>query len=260
MKNSVILTAALLCVAGFAHSQTTTAAINAANVHSVNPENAEVFTPIPNVVKPGKTFSDAPSDALVLFDGKNLDEWTSEDKSAAKWDVHDGIITVNKKAGDIVTKKKFNSFQLHIEFKIPANIEGEGQERGNSGVFLQGQYEIQVLDNSLNKNKTYTNGMVGSVYREAIPLANPENVPGVWNAYDIAYSAPEFNEDGTVKSPAHVTVFLNGVMVQNNTEIQGFTSTDKRHVYVKHGPGELRLQAHGDKSRPISYRNIWIRE
>lgn len=257
MKNQLFLTAALVCATVITHAQTT---IKQANMPSANPDNAEVFTPIPKAVVPGNTFSNAPSDAIILFDGKNLDEWVSADKSPAKWTVADGIVTVNKKAGDIETKRQFNSYQLHIEWRIPADITGESQARGNSGVFLSGKYEIQVLDNYNNENKTYTNGMAGSVYREAIPLANPAKKAGEWNVYDIAYSAPEFNDDGSVKAPGHVTVFFNGVMVQNNTEIRGGTSTDKKHVYVKHGAAPLRLQAHGDKSAPISYRNIWIRE
>jgi hypothetical protein len=258
MKNTFMFTAALLCATAIAHAQT--AEINKANLPSSNPDNAEIYVPIPRAVVPGAAFSNAPSDAIILFDGKNLDEWTSEDKSPAKWTVADGIATVNKLAGDIFTKRNFTSYQLHIEWKIPADITGSGQARGNSGVFLSGKYEIQVLDNYNNENKTYVNGMAGSVYRESIPLANPCKKPGEWNVYDIAYTAPEFNDNGTVKAPAHVTVFFNGVMVQNNTEIRGGTSTDKKHVYKKHDTAPLRLQAHGDKSAPISYRNIWIRE
>jgi len=261
MKISILLTATMLAATSFTFAQTTASEINAANKSSANPDNAEIYTPLPNVVSPGKTFSNAPSDAIILFNGKNLDEWVSKkDSSAAGWTVADGIITVNKATGDIETKRKFTSFQLHIEWRIPADIQGEGQARGNSGVFLQGKYEIQVLDNYNNNNKTYVNGMAGSVYREAIPLVNPEKKPGEWNVYDIAYTAPTFNSDGSVETPARVTLFFNGVMVQNNQEIKGFTSTGKKHVYVAHGPAPLVLQAHGDKSKPISYRNIWIRE
>lgn len=261
MKISILLTATMLAATSFSFAQTTASEINAANKASANPDNAEIYTPLPNVVSPGKTFSNAPSDAIILFNGKNLDEWVSKkDSSAAGWTVADGIITVNKATGDIETKRKFTSFQLHIEWRIPADIQGEGQARGNSGVFLQGKYEIQVLDNFNNNNKTYVNGMAGSVYREAIPLVNPEKKPGEWNIYDIAYTAPTFNSDGSVETPARVTLFFNGVMVQNNQEIKGFTSTGKKHVYVAHGPAPLVLQAHGDKSKPISYRNIWIRE
>ncbi len=262
MKYNFVLTATLLCLSPVAFGQTTAATIKQANLSSSNPTNAEVFTPVPNVVTPAKITGAAPSDAIVLFDGKNLDEWQSakDHQSAAGWKVANDIITVDKTKGDIETKRKFTSFQLHIEWKVPADITGQGQSRGNSGVFLQGKYEIQVLDNYNNDNKTYTNGMAGSVYRESIPLANPAKKPGEWNVYDIAYSAPEFNDDSTVKTPARVTIFFNGVMVQNNQAIQGFTSTGEKHFYVAHGPAPLRLQAHGDASAPISYRNIWIRE
>jgi hypothetical protein len=261
MKYNQILTAALLFLSPIAYGQTTSATIKQANLSSANPTNAEIFTPVPNVVTPGKSFSNAPSDAIILFDGKNLDEWvTSKDQSAAKWTVANDILTVDKTVGDIETKKKFTSFQLHIEWKVPADITGTGQARGNSGIFLSGKYEIQVLDTYNNDNKTYTNGMAGSVYRESIPLANPAKKAGEWNRYDIAYSAPEFNADGTVSNPGRVTIFFNGVLVQNNVAIEGATSTGVKHVYVAHGPASLRLQAHGDKSAPISYRNIWIRE
>jgi len=259
MKYNYLFTAALLCTSAIAFGQVS--AIKAANVPDVNPTNAEKFDPIPAVVTPASTMGQAPSDAIVLFDGKNLDQWVaSKDKSAAAWTLGDGVFTVDKSKGDIETKKSFGSFQLHIEWKIPANITGTGQARGNSGIFLQGKYELQVLDTYNNDNKTYINGMAGSVYRESIPLANPARKAGEWNVYDIAYTQPEFNEDGTVKTQARVTIFFNGVCVQNNQPIQGFTSTTVKHVYTKHGEAPLRLQAHGDKSEPDSYRNIWIRE
>ncbi|HEY9534889.1 MAG TPA: DUF1080 domain-containing protein [Mucilaginibacter sp.] len=261
MRYNLFLTAALLCLSPIAYGQTTSADIRKANLPSANPTNAEIFTPVPNVVTPAKTFGQAPSDAIILFDGKNLNEWESvKDQSPAKWKVSKDVLTVNKSVGDIETKRKFTSFQLHIEWKIPADITGTSQARGNSGIFLSSKYEIQVLDTYNNDNKTYTNGMAGAVYRESIPLVNPAHKAGEWNVYDIAYQAPEFNEDGTVKVPAHVTIFFNGVLVQNNTEIRGATSTTVKHVYTAHGPMPLKLQAHGDKSEPISYRNIWIRE
>jgi len=261
MKYNLIFTATLLCLSPIVYGQTTSATIKQANLSSSNPTSAEVFTPVPNVVVPGKTFGTAPSDAIVLFDGKNLDEWESaSDQAAAKWKINGDVLTVDKSVGDIETKKKFTSYQLHIEWKIPADITGTGQARGNSGIFLSGKYEIQVLDTYNNDNKTYVNGMAGSVYRESIPLVNPAKKAGEWNVYDIAYTDPEFNEDGTVKNPARVTIFFNGVLVQNNVAIKGATSTTTQHVYTQHGPASLRLQAHGDKSAPISYRNIWIRE
>jgi hypothetical protein len=261
MKYHFTLAALMLCLSPVVYGQTTTATIDQANLSSANPTNAEIFTPVPNVVVPAKVLGNAPSDAIILFDGKNLDEWESvKDQSAAKWTVAKDILTVDKTVGDIETKRKFGSFQLHIEWKIPATITGTGQARGNSGIFLSGKYEIQVLDTYNNDNKTYTNGMAGSVYRESIPLVNPAKKAGEWNVYDIAYSAPEFNDDGTVKTPGRVTIIFNGVMVQNNKAIEGATSTGVKHVYTQHGPASLKLQAHGDKSEPISYRNIWIRE
>jgi hypothetical protein len=261
MKYNLVLAAVLLSSSTMVNAQTTSATIRQANLASSNPNSAEIFEPIPNPVVPAKTLGNAPSDAIVLFDGKNLDEWVSpKDQSPAKWTVANNILTVNKAVGDIETKRKFDSFQLHIEWNIPTGITEKGQSRGNSGIFLSGKYEIQVLDTYNNENKTYINGMAGSVYRESIPLVNPAKPAGEWNVYDIAYTAPEFNEDGSLKSAAKVTIFFNGVLVQNNVEIKGATSTTSKHTYTKHGAAAIRLQSHGDKSQPISYRNIWIRE
>lgn len=225
----------------------------------------EVWEPVPPKVEPGKMPSDAPSDAIVLFDGKNLDKWESEKDTskAAGWDVANGIITVNKKAGDIRTKQRFTNFQLHIEYKIPENITGDNQARGNSGIFPasptgQNGYEVQVLDNYTNK--TYVNGEVGSIYKQSIPLANACKKAGEWNVYDIVWKAPLFNEDGKLKSPATVTVILNGIVVQNNYELKGQTPWIGAPTYEKHGPSPIKLQAHGDPSEPISFRNIWLRE
>ena len=229
------------------------------------PEDTEIWEPIPKVVTPGATFRDAPSDDIVLFNGKNLDEWVQNaDGSPAKWDVANGILTVNKKYGNIETKRKFNSYQLHLEWRVPATITGSGQARGNSGVFLASTgkgdagYELQVLD-SYN-NKTYVNGMAGSLYKQAIPLANPGRKPGEWQTYDVIWNAPVFNEDGTVKTPAHATVFFNGVLVENNFELKGPTLYIGKPEYKAHGACPIKLQAHGDKSEPLSFRNIWVRE
>ena len=236
------------------------------NKPPVKPEDTEVYEPVPGVVKAGKTFDIPPSDAVILFDGKNLDEWeSSRQKTPAKWKVEDGVFTVDKSTGDIQTKKTFTNYQLHIEYRIPLNITGTGQARGNSGVFLAatkgkaGGYEIQVLDGYNNENKTYVNGMVGSIYKQSIPLVNPARKAGEWNIYDIVWTAPTFNDDGSVKTKARVTAFLNGVLVQNNYEVQGETAYIGTHDYVKHGAAPIKLQAHGDRSEPISYRNIWLR-
>jgi hypothetical protein len=229
------------------------------------PEDTEVWEPVPTVVTPGTTCGAAPSDAIVLFDGKNLDEWvTAKDKSPAQWTVADGVMTVNKSGGNIETKRSFKDYQLHVEWKVPENITGSGQARGNSGVFLASTgpgdagYELQVLDSY--ENKTYVNGMAGSMYKQAIPLANPTRPPGQWNVYDVVWTAPIFNSDGSVKTPAYVTVFFNGVLVENHFELKGETLYIGKPFYKPYTSAPIKLQAHGDKSEPISFRNIWVRE
>ncbi|MGA2023048.1 MAG: DUF1080 domain-containing protein [Candidatus Sulfotelmatobacter sp.] len=232
------------------------------------PEDTEVWTPEPKVVTPGATCAAAPSDAIILFDGKNLDEWVSaqeKDRGApAHWTVAAGILTVNKAAGNIETKRTFKNYQLHIEWKVPENVTGSGQLRGNSGVFLASTgpgdagYELQVLD-SYN-NKTYVNGQAASIYKQAAPLANPNRKPGEWQTYDIAWTAPTFNADGSLKSPAYVTVFFNGVLVQNHFELKGETRYIGAPFYKAFDGAPIKLQAHGDPSPPISFRNIWVRQ
>jgi hypothetical protein len=250
----------LVVAAGAAFLTTTAFAQN-------KPEDTEVWTPVPKVVTPGKSAADAPSDAVQLFNGKNLDEWESVNNPGepAKWKVADNAITVDKSTGNIQTKKKFTDYQLHIEYRIPANITGTGQARGNSGIFLASigkgddGYELQVLDNY--NNATYVNGQAGSIYKQTPPLVNACKKPGEWQAYDVIWTAPRFNDDGSVKSPARVTVIHNGVLVQNNTELKGPTRYIGKASYEKaHGPSPIKLQAHGDKSEPLSFRNIWVRE
>jgi hypothetical protein len=255
MKHQVILTVLLSGSFFMANAQ-----------QNAKPEDTEKWEPVPKVVVAGKVTSDAPSDAVILFDGKNVDQWVNvSDDSPAKWDVKDGAMMVNKGSGNIQTKKSFGSYQLHIEWKVPASITGTGQGRGNSGIFLASLgkgdlgYELQVLD-SYN-NKTYVNGMAGSIYKQFIPLANPTKPPGVWNTYDVIWTAPTFKTDGTVNTPARVTVIFNGVLVQNNTELLGPTQYIGTAAYRQaHGPAPIKLQAHGDKSEPLSFRNIWVRE
>jgi len=226
--------------------------------------NRDLFTGTPRVVTPGASFSDAPSDAIVLFDGRNLDQWVNtKDSTAAKWVVADNCMTVNKATGDIQTRSLFTDYQLHIEYRIPADITGSGQARGNSGIFLAalpwgaGGYELQVLDNY--KNTTYVNGQVGSMYKQAVPLANVCRKPGEWQTYDVVWTSPKFSADGLLLSPARVTVFHNGVLVQNNTTLLGDTPYIGYPSYRRHGPAPIKLQAHGDKSEPISYPHIWVR-
>lgn len=231
-----------------------------------DPKKTEVWAPVPKVVTPGAAASEAPSDAIVLFDGKSLDAWrsTKDTNAAAAWTVADGSFTVKKGTGNIQTKQSFTDYQLHIEWRIPVVISGSGQARGNSGVFLASTgpgdegYEIQILDNF--NNATYVNGQAGSIYKQYIPLANACRKPGEWQSYDIIWTAPRFNDDGTVKTPARITAFHNGVLIQNNTEVKGITVYIGSPVYKKHGPAAIKLQDHGDPSEPISYRNIWLRE
>ncbi|HCN83068.1 MAG TPA: DUF1080 domain-containing protein [Sphingobacteriaceae bacterium] len=263
MKHSALSLVFLLTgIAFMANAQTPAAQ----TTPKPKPEDTEIWEPIPKVVTPGKVFSDAPSDAIVLFNGSNINEWVNvKDKTAAKWDVIDGLLKVNKGSGNIETKRSFKNYQLHLEWRVPTSIAGTGQGRGNSGLFLASTgmgdsgYEIQILDNFNNENKTYVNGMVGSIYKQSIPLANPDKKPGEWNMYDIAWTAPTFNEDGSVKTLARATVFLNGVLIQNNVELKGETFYIGKPMYKKYESAPIKIQAHGDASEPISFRNIWIR-
>ena len=228
------------------------------------PEDTEYYTPVPPIVTPGENGS-PPSDAIVLLGKGGLDEWVlSKDQSPATWPVADGVATVDKKAGGIKTKRSFTNYQLHLEWRIPEGITGSGQARGNSGVFLASTgpgdmgYELQVLD-SYN-NKTYVNGQAGSIYKQGIPLVNPNRRPGEWQTYDVVWTAPTFNDDGSLKTPAYVTVFFNGVLVQNHFELKGQTLYIGHPFYKKYDTAPIKLQAHGDHSEPISFRNIWVRE
>jgi len=230
----------------------------------MKPGMSEYWTPQPSIVTPGSYKGDGiltpPSDAIVLFDGKDLSAWESakEEGGPALWKVHNGVFTVDKETGDIQTKQKFESYQLHIEWCVPENITGKSQGRGNSGVFMQGKYEIQILD--CYNNETYVNGQTGSVYKQTPPLANAMRKPGEWNVYDIIYTAPVFKEDGTYRYPPTVTVIHNGVILQNHTTILGTTEYIGFPKVQAHGAGPIVLQSHGDPSEPLSFRNIWIRE
>jgi hypothetical protein len=232
-----------------------------------SPKDTEVWEPVPPIVTPGTSNSAAPSDAVVLFDGTNLDQWVStKDKSLpADWPVADGVMTVKKTPGNnIETKRSFKNYQLHLEWRIPPGITGADQARGNSGLFLASTgpgdsgYELQILDSY--ENKTYVNGQAGSIYKQGIPLANAMRKPGEWQTYDVVWTAPTFNADGTVKTPAHVTALHNGVLIQNHFELKGETLYIGKPEYKKYDTAPIKLQAHGDPSPPISFRNIWIRE
>lgn len=203
----------------------------------------------PKIVTPGENNS-APSDAIVLFDGTNLDQW----KGGDKWIIKDGVATANK--GGIQTKQMFSDCQIHIEWASPGEVESEGQGRGNSGVYIMGRYEAQILDSY--ENDTYFDGQCGSIYKQAPPLVNACKKPGEWQTYDIIFKAPRFNDNGSLKSPAYMTLIQNGIVVQNNTELKGATSYVAPPSYTKHETKlPISLQYHKDK---VQYRNIWIRE
>ncbi|WP_370679348.1 DUF1080 domain-containing protein [Comamonas sp. GB3 AK4-5] len=218
----------------------------------------------PRTVMPSASPGAPPSDAIVLFDGRNLSLWeASKDHAPAQWSVHDGVVTVNKSAGNIQTRQHFTNYQLHLEWRVPEDISGEGQARGNSGLFLASTgpkdegYEIQILDSW--QHSTYVNGQAASVYKQAPPLVNAMLPPGQWQRYDVVWTAPVFTAQGTLQSPAYVTLLHNGVLVQNHTQLAGETLFQGEPSYKPHGAAPIKLQAHGDPSEPISFRNIWVR-
>jgi alpha-3'-ketoglucosidase len=228
------------------------------------PEDTEVWKPVPAVVTPGRTDLDPPSDAIILFDGHDESQWVSvRDHSPAGWDVHDGVLTVNKQAGNIETRRSFTNYQLHLEWRVPEGIAGLGQARGNSGLFLASTgpgdlgYEIQILDSY--DNATYVNGQAAAIYKQYPPLVNAMRQPGEWNVYDVVWTAPTFKADGSLATPAYVSAFQNGVLVQDHVALLGPTLYIGKPSYRAHGPAPIKLQAHGDPSAPISFRNIWVR-
>ena len=227
--------------------------------YKMTPGMAEVWDPEVEIIKPGATDRDPPSDAIILFDGNDISkEWEDTKGNPSKWIVKDGSLISVKGSGFIQTKRKFGSIQLHIEWKTPSEVSGESQGRGNSGVFFQERYEVQVLD-SYN-NRTYRHGQAGSIYKQFPPLVNASRGPGEWQTYDIIYTAPTFGKDSTTYfTPPRITVLHNGVLIQNNVGIIGptdYINIPQAHVKA-HGRGSLQLQDHGN---PVAYRNIWIRE
>ena len=251
MKKQLLVLACLLAYTQFASAQ------KKLNIDSLA-GLLEVWVNVP-LVTPGITNADAPSDATILYNGNGLGAFQKKDGSPAGWRIDaDGAVTDIKGAGDLITKEAFGNCQLHIEFREPAEVKSSGQGRGNSGVYLMGKYEIQVLD-SYN-NPTYSNGQAGAVYKQHVPLVNASRKPGEWQSYDIIFTAPLFKENGDLESPARVTVIHNGVLIQNNVTILGPTDWVRKPVYKKHAAKlPLMLQDHGDDGNPISYRNIWIR-
>jgi hypothetical protein len=214
--------------------------------------------PEPPVVDPGPAGPPAPvpSDAVVLFDGKDLSGWTNAKGAPAGWQVRDGYMEVVKKTGAIRTAQGFGSCQLHVEWMAPSPAVGTDQDRGNSGVFLMDTYEVQVLDSY--GNKTYADGSAASIYGQYPPLVNASRKPGEWQTYDIVFHAPRFDDKGGVAAPARLTVFHNGILVQDDEELTGPTAHKARPPYKPHAEKlPISLQDHG---HPVRFRNIWIRE
>lgn len=216
-------------------------------------EVTEIWEPVPETVSAPE--AQAPSDAIVLFDGENLDAWESVDGGPAEWTVEGDILSVARGSGDIRTKEAFCDIQIHMEWRAPEDTAGyEGQDRGNSGIKIQDRYEVQILDSV--DNPTYVNGQAGSVYKQHAPLVNASRAPGEWQTYDIIFEAPIFAEDGSLRRPAYVTVLHNGVVIQNHAEIQGTTAWVGYPRYEAHECQPIRLQDH---DADVSFRNIWVR-
>jgi len=231
--------------------------IQAQDKKKLPPEATEFWEPVPVKINPGKTNTDPPSDAIVLFGGNDLNMWESMKSGGfAEWEVKDGAFTVVKGTGGIRTKQSFGDMQLHVEWSAPDEIVGEGQGRGNSGIFLMGKYEVQVLDSY--ESKTYSNGQAASIYKQSAPLVNAMRGPEEWQVYDIIFKAPKFDGNGMLTSPATVTVLHNGVVVQNHFTIRGPSEYIGIPNYKAHEDKlPISLQDHGN---PVSFRNIWVRE
>ncbi len=220
------------------------------------PDLTEIWSPVPPKVEPGKMPGQPPSDAILLFTGRDLSGWESAKGGPAQWAVENGEMVDVPKAGDIRTSQVFGDIQLHVEWMVPVlPPDRKGQDRGNSGIYLQGLYELQVLDSY--DNPTYVNGEAGAIYKQSAPLVNALKAAPNWQAYDVVYYAPRFYQDGTLAEPARVTVFLNGVLVQSNFPIKGPTEYRGIPQYKAHGDGPILLQAHNNAVR---YRNIWVRK
>jgi hypothetical protein len=258
MKKTILSLAMILIVAGTVHAQSKFKT----RQDSLEFEAAktEVWSPVPKTVQPGNSFADAPSDAIVLYNGKNLDAFQKRKGGVPGWKIEeDGALTVVKGSGDLETKEAFGDCQFHLEFREPSVISGSNQTRGNSGIWFMSNYEMQILDNY--NNPTYVNGMVGSLYKQHVPLVAAGRKPGEWQTYDILFTAPQFKDNGELATPARITAFLNGVLVQNNVIVYGPVEWIGLPKYVKHSSKmPIYIQDHGfDGGQPVSFRNIWIR-
>lgn len=210
----------------------------------------------PKIIKPVKR-NKPPSDAIILFDRGNLDKFSSVKENAkVPWKIRGAIFTVVSGSGSIQTKQDFGDFQLHVEFKIPRTAKKkEGQKSGNSGIYIMGKYEVQVLNSY--ENETYPDGQAGAVYEQYPPLVNASLEPAKWQRYDIVFNAPKYNNDGNLEKPPYLTVFHNGVLIQNHVKVLGPTTSYNKELPEKAEKGPIMLQEHNND---VSYRNIWVRE
>lgn len=249
-KTSLIIAVSVIALAA---SGVTAMAQEEEIPRSVQSTVTELWEPVPETVDAPE--GGVPSDAIVLFDGSNLDAWQSVEGGPAEWHVEDGVMSVNQEAGDIQTKEAFCDIQMHIEWRVSEEIEGyDGQDRGNSGIKFQDRYEVQILDSV--DNPTYANGQAASIYKQHPPLVNASRAPGEWQTYDIIFEAPIFDADGTLRKPSYITVLHNGVVVQNHAQVQGTTEWVGYPQYEAHDCGPIRLQDH---NADVSFRNIWVR-
>lgn len=245
------------CLAGFS---ITASAQDISKKDFTKPEATEVWEPKPAIVTPGAEPYAPPSDAIVLFNGSNMDQWVmSKDGAPCNWELNNGIMTTRQGTGDIQTKQKFSDCQLHIEFMLPPGVKNTAghYNAGNSGVYMQERYELQIFDSYQNESPIYVNGQCGSLYKQAAPMTNASSKPGVWNTYDIYYTAPKFRYNGSLEKPACITVVHNGVLILNHFEIQGTIQHVGIPRYELHDKASVKLQEHGSK---VNFRNIWIRE
>jgi hypothetical protein len=243
-----MLLPAKVCAQGPGYTDTPKLPGSEFRVHDAARPRPPAVTPPPLVPSP------PPADAIVLFDGKDLAKWTGKG-GKAQWQVDGGVMTVNG-TGDIETRQEFGDCQLHLEWATPAEVKGDSQGRGNSGVFLVGRYEVQILDSF--ENPTYADGQCAALYGQFPPLVNACRKPGEWQSYDIAFTGPRFGDDGRLLAPARITVIHNGLVVHANQELLGKTEHRALPRYEAHGPrGPIRLQDHGN---PMRFRNVWIRE
>lgn len=225
-----------------------------------DPKTTEFWEIKPKYVTPAAESGKAPSDAIVLFDGKNMDQWVMvDDKSPCKWTLKNGEMITKLKTGSIETKRLFGDCQLHVEFKIPENakFEKDPNNAGNSGVYLQSRYEVQIFDSYMDEVPLYSNGQMGSIYKQAVPMVNACKKPGSWESFDIFFTAPTFFPNGALNKPAFITVLQNGILILNHFQIQGTIDYVGYPKYEPHGPAPLHIQGHGSE---VSFRNIWIRE